>query len=87
MTEKQFAYVLEKYPFYEGYEILMISSSIDEITTHFIRELRQLPNHYGLQISKYEFGRLYGGLDYVETIKHIERENGKIKDLKKELEE
>lgn len=83
MTEKQFAYILDKYPFYEAHEILMISSSIDEITTYFIRELRQLPNHYGLQISKYEFGRLYGGLDYAETIRHVEKENGKIKDLKR----
>ena len=82
MTEKQFAYVLEKYPFYEGNEVLMISSSIDEITTYFIRELRKLEDNYGLQISKYEFGKLYKGLDYAESIRHIEKEDGKIRDLK-----
>ena len=39
MTEKQYCYILEKYSFYEDSDILMVSVSCDEITTHFIGNL------------------------------------------------
>ena len=83
MTEKRYCYVLEKYPFYEGGEILMVSASCDEITTHFIRESRKLSNGYGLIVKRYEFGKLYNNIDVrAKSIRWIEKEDGKIRDLK-----
>lgn len=84
MTEKRYCYVLEKYPFYEGGEILMVSASCDEITTHFIREFRKLNDGYGLIVKKYEFGKLYDDInDRARSIRWIEKEDGKIRDLKR----
>lgn len=88
MTEKQYCYILEKYPFYEVSEILMVSASCDEITTHFTRELRKLNDGYGLIITRYEFGKLYDNIiNRAKSIRWIEKEDGKIRDLKKELQE
>ena len=85
MSEKQYLYILSRYVFYGGEYVLMVSSSCDEITTYFIRAMRQLPNQCGLQIVRYEFGKYYKD-GRGKTIRHIEREDGKIKDLM-ELEE
>ena len=88
MSEKRYCYVLEKYPFYEGSEILMVSASCDEITTHFIKEFRKLNDGYGLIVTIYEFGKLYDNIiNRANSIRWIEKEDGKIRDLKKELRE
>lgn len=80
----KYCYVLEKYPFYEGSEVLMVSASCDEITTHFIREFRKLNDGYGLVVTRYEFGKLYDDInDRARTIRWIEKKDGKIIDLKK----
>lgn len=80
----KYCYVLEKYPFYEGSEVLMVSASCDEITTHFIREFRKLNDGYGLIVTRYEFGKLYDDInDRARTIRWIEKKDGKIIDLKK----
>lgn len=80
-NKQQFAYILSRYPFYEGHTILMVSASCDEIITYFTREMRKLPNGYGLQVECFEFGKLYEK-GYGKSIRHIEREDGKIRDLK-----
>ena len=83
MTEKQYCYILEKYSFYEHSEILMVSKSCDEITTHFIRESRKLSNKYGLIVTRYEFGKPYDNIkDRAKSIRWIEKKDGKIIDLK-----
>lgn len=86
MTEKQYTYILSQYPFYEGEEILMISSSYDEITTHYIRVLRKLEKGYGLIIRKYEYGKQYDNIkERPENIRWIEKEyGGKVKNILKE---
>ena len=84
MIEKRYCYILEKYPFYEGSKILMISASCDEITTHFIKEFRKLNDGYGLIVTRYEFGNI---INRANSIRWIEKEDGKIRDLKKELRE
>lgn len=82
MTDNQYVYILSRYPFYEGESVLMVSSSYDEIISHFTREFRKLESGYGLVVSQYEFGKLYDK-DYPKTIRHIERNyNGKIEELK-----
>lgn len=81
MTEKRYVYVLEKYPFYESTEILMISLSCDEILTEFVNELMKLSDYYGLHITKFELGKSYSK-DYAKTIIHIEKEDGEIKYIK-----
>ena len=87
MTEKQYCYILEKYSFYEDSEILMVSKSCDEIITHFIRESRKLSNKYGLIVTRYEFGKLYDNIkDRAKSIRWIEKKDGKIIDLKGDLE-
>lgn len=85
MTDKKFAYVLLKYPFYEGSTILMVSSSHDEIILNFTREFRKLDRGYGLQVKQYEFGKLYSTIiESGKTIRHIEKEyDGNIKDFDK----
>ena len=83
MTEKQYCYILKKYSFYEDSDILMVSMSCDEITTHFIRESRKLSNKYGLIVTRYEFGKLYDNInDRAKSIRWIEKKDGKIIDLK-----
>lgn len=87
MTEKQYCYILEKYSFYENSDILMVSMSCDEITTYFIRESRKLSNNYGLIVKRYEFGKFYDNIkDNAKSIRWIEKEDGKIIDLKDDLE-
>lgn len=87
MTEKQYCYILEKYEFYESSDILMVSASCDEIMTHFIREFRKLSDRYGLIVTRYEFGKLYDNIDdRAKSIRWIEKEDGKIRDLKGDLE-
>ena len=83
MSEKQYCYILEKYSFYENSEILMVSVSCDEIIIHFIRESRKLSNKYGLIVTRYEFGKLYDNIeDRAKSIRWIEKEDGKIINLK-----
>ena len=87
MTEKQYCYILEKYSFYENSDILMVSMSCDEITTHFIRESRKLSIYSGLIVTRYEFGKFYDNIkDNAKTIRWIENEDGKIIDLKGDVE-
>lgn len=87
MTEKQYCYILEKYSFYEDSDILMVSVSCDEIIPHFIRESRKLSNKYGLIVTRYEFGKLYDNIkDRAKSIRWIEKKDGKIIDLKGDLE-
>ena len=87
MTEKQYCYILEKYSFYENSDILMVSASCDEITTHFIKEFRKLSNRYGLIVTKYEFGKLYDNIeDKAKSIRWVEKIDGKIIDLKGDVE-
>ena len=87
MTEKQYCYILEKYSFYENSDILMVSMSCDEITTHLIRESRKLSNNYGLIVTRYEFGKFYDNIkDSAKSIRCIEKEDGKIIDLKSDVE-
>lgn len=79
-NKQRYAYILSRYPFYEGSTILMVSASCDEIITYFTREMRKLPDNYGLQVERFEFGKLYER-GYGKSIRHIEREDGRIKDL------
>lgn len=78
VTEKQYCYILLKYHFYDCKKVLMVSSSHDEIITYFTRELRKLRNDEGLTVSRYEFGKY----NTEKHIRWVEREDGKIKDLK-----
>ena len=84
MTDNQYAYILSRYPFYEGSTILMVSSSCDEIILHFTREFRKLDKGYGLEVKRYEFGKLYSkAIDSGKTLRLIERDyDGKIKEFK-----
>ncbi|MBS7258330.1 MAG: hypothetical protein KIG63_07780 [Methanobrevibacter sp.] len=87
MTEKQYCYILEKYSFYEDSDILMVSASCDEITTYFIRESRKLSNKHGLIVTRYEFGKLYDNIEgKAKSIRWIEKKDGKIRDLKGDVE-
>lgn len=87
MAEKQYCYILEKYSFYENSDILMVSVSCDEITTHFITESINLSNNYGLIVTRYEFGKFYDNIkDRAKSIRWIEKEDGKIIDLKGDVE-
>ena len=87
MSEKQYCYILEKYSFYEDSDILMVSMSCDEIITHFIREYRKLSNKYGLIVTRYEFGKFYDNIkDRAKSIRWIEKKDGKIIDLKGDVE-
>lgn len=83
MTDNQYAYILSRYPFYEGSTVLMVSSSHDEIMLHFTREFRKLNKGYGLKVKRYEFGKLYSTIASGKTLRLVERDyDGKIKELK-----
>lgn len=86
MSEKQYCYILEKYSFYENSDILMVSVSCDEIITRFIRESRKLSNKHGLIVTRYEFGKFYDNIeDRAKSIRCIEKNDGKIIDLKSDV--
>ena len=52
-------YILEKYPFYEGSDIIMISDDYDKVKKLFDKLVESSKTGYGYHISEYECGKDY----------------------------
>ena len=70
-------YVFEKYPFYEGGSIIMISCDLEKVKNCFKDIVNLKKEGYGYVINKYELGKKYEYLeDKSEPVIWIEVEYG-----------
>lgn len=65
-------YVLEKYPFYEGGTIIMVSADLEKVKDCFKEIVDLKKEGYGYYIKKYELGKKYSWSDYPDTIIWVE---------------
>lgn len=70
MSEKQFIYILEKYPFYEGSSILLVSNNLEKTLAEY--EKIEKKQGYGYMITKYLLNVFCDDYQFGEIIKHQE---------------
>ena len=83
--DSDFIYILEKYMFYDGGDIILVSPDYNEVKNYFNQLKKQGRHGFGYTIRKYMVGKNYDkefGCEVPESIDWIEIHEDKIRNLK-----